>query len=299
MCEESDVKLREIRALLLADADADSARSELNSLTEADHVPNDSPVDPLDGHWSEEWTSHAFENDFLGNVDEFSIRDEDIDSNDLDFDAATQLLDPPETRPNNNNNGHDKVDGDASAIVARAKSVNGLWPCEICNKSFADRKSHKLHVRVHFMKQRSSALAGQHNTVENSTDETKPQRRVSARRLAKISAMELQALKTVAVEKETERPRESTCENFKCKQCNVSFESFASLVVHTDVMHQHFRCDICGKKLASALNLERHKEVHVERKLSEEEYKLFVKKKARKFTCALCDRKFSFKGNLK
>lgn len=308
MCEESDVKLRQILSRISLEVPAKSVGIDKNNGQIAESPPIDSLIDPLGEEWFEELSLDTFENECSQNEDRFSIKDEDSGPNEPIPDNTTASAvnnDVTRISDQNESNAAEIIqsshgDDEESTMVARAKRVNGLWPCEICKKSYADRKSHKLHVRLHFGK----SLQQYHSVGHDA----KLQRGVSARGTAKAQLKQSHPRTAATAKIDVFRKSHgdqcgSMRKNFNCKQCDANFESFSSLVLHTTVTHQQFDCDICGKKLATRQNLERHKQMHDKKNPNEnycgENESVGKKSHAKKFTCAICERKFSFKGNLK
>lgn len=299
MCEESDVKLRQIFAEI-------STKPTKIDAPRADNAFISSPIDPLEEHWFEEGTSDIFVNEFSGNDDNLAIEYEDIhcDTNELDIEMPKSDLNESNSvenvcKPFHNSNRSEQSDDDDDeerAIVVRAKCVNGLWPCESCKKSFADHQSLKLHIRMHFTKnlQRCGSSAMQkHSSLRGTRRNKKLKCRVDTPIAAERNIFA----------KSDDDQMEIIRQNFNCKQCEADFDSFAGLVLHTTETHQQFDCDICGKTLATIQNLERHKQIHEKQKTNDDlfhENKSEEKKThAKKFTCGICERRFSFKGNLK
>lgn len=292
MCEESDVTLREISTQLAA-----IEQSKSSKIGETKQRADDLSADPLDvdPQWFDEWTSHAIVNELSGNDDNFSMFDIDSDTNEVNFDE-TGLSDADDMNATSGSIQQSKpcdtqLEADGSILVT-AKNVNRLWPCEVCQKAFTDRKSLNSHVRVHSLTKSHGSPASVEGNLSYE-ENSKPKRRVSARRIGKCEPKDPLEI-AAAIE-------ESVSQNFKCHQCGVHFESFGSLVLHTDVIHQRFECDVCGKQLATNRNLERHKQTH-SNKQPEIGSTTAMRKKlcaTKKFTCDLCQRLFTFKGNLK
>lgn len=278
MCEESDVKLRQIFPHISVDGQAKSVAKKEVAL----NLCSDLPIDPLEEHWFEEGASNTFENEFFESDDHLLMQDEDIFNMKPTAAPNSDLIRSSYTTRKHNENDEE------SDVVSRAQCVDGLWPCELCLKSFADRKSLKLHVRMHFVKDKERYPM---SCAEENHSDPAPRSMESD---SKVVAIEEDILA------ENHRlGRESMQQNFNCKRCGSDFDSFNSLVYHTTEAHQQIDCEICGKTLATLQNLERHRQTHDSNKSNEEEVGEQKAKGKRKFTCGVCERKFSFKGNLK
>lgn len=162
----------------------------------------------------------------------------------------------PILRLKKDNTAEDGDDEDAK-LVARAQCVDGRWACEICKKTFADRTTLKLHIRVHLginLKQCTLCPKG----------------------FAKQSFLDFHM-------------KSHEAKSYPCQKCDTVFNSKQELRDHTNDVHKvekppkTYMCEVCSKVFNRVNTLNQHRITHTGEK---------------RFECETCHRKLGTKASL-
>lgn len=332
MCERSDTKLRQIFQLHLNSAQVKIERIDETNDNEADR--------PLEEHWFDDTISDTF--------GEYSPKIESDDNwsaqEDEDGEKIDPTFDPTETenvasyklamKIENSTDSSDQLTSfELAEIIKNAKCENGSWICKICNKTFRNRRTLKLHARrqshlkqhgqlngcdsqsIKINRQPILRLKKEIATGEGNDEDVKlleRAQRVDGRWICEICKKTFADRNTLKLHIRVHLginlkqcpicPKGFAKQSFlgfhmkshemkdhPCQNCDRVFNSKQSLREHINDVHKvekpqkTYMCEICSKVFTRVNTLNQHRITHTGEK---------------KFSCEICHRKLGTKASL-
>lgn len=143
-------------------------------------------------------------------------------------------------------------------LVARAQCVDGRWVCEICRKTFADRTTLKLHIRVHLginLKQCPVCPKGFAKQSFLDFHMKSHEERMHLCQSCDSAFNTKQALREHASDAHS---KEKQLKSFMCEVCSKVFNRANTLNQHriTHTGEKKFSCEICHRKVGTKASLQ-------------------------------------------